>query len=64
LERERAHFQRELERYQAAVDVEMIHPATVAQLRAQVAEIEGQLRLAEAELQIVQRELETRAMRR
>lgn len=64
LERQRAHFQRELERHQAAVDIGTMHPATAAQLRAQVAEFEGQLRLAEAELEIVQRELEARAMRR
>lgn len=63
LERQRAHFQRELERYQAAVDIGSMHPATIAQLRAQVAEIEGQLRLAEAELAIVQRELEARDSR-
>ena len=64
LERQRAHFQRELERYQAAIDVGAINPASVAQLKAQVAEIQGQVRLAEAELAIVQRELEARALHR
>jgi hypothetical protein len=64
LDRQRAHFQRELERYQAAVDDGSMHPASVAQLRAQVAETEAQLRLAQTELEIVQRELEERASRR
>lgn len=64
LERQRAHFQRELERYQAAIDVGAMNPASGVQLRAQLAEIQGQVRLAEAELAIVQRELEARALHR
>jgi len=61
LDREREHFQREMERYQAAIDAGVMHPVTIAQIRARVAEIEGQLRLAQAELDIVQRELALRA---
>jgi hypothetical protein len=61
LDREREHFQHELERYQAAIDAGVMHPVTIAQLRARVAEIEGQIRLAQAELDIVQRELTLRA---
>lgn len=64
LDGQRAHFQRELERYQAAFDVGAMRSATVARLRGQVAEIEGQVRLAQAELKIVRRELEARTMRR
>ncbi len=62
LDRQRAHFQRELERYEAAVG--SVPPAVAVQLRAQIAEIEGQHRLAQAELEIVQRELELRGLRR
>jgi len=61
LDRESEHFQREMERYQAAIDAGVMHPVTIAQIRARVAEIEGQLRLAQAELDIVQRELALRA---
>jgi hypothetical protein len=64
LHRQRDYFRRELERYQAAMDVGTVHPADAAAMRAQMAEIEGQLRLAESELGIVQRELERRAVER
>jgi hypothetical protein len=63
LDHQRRHFQRELERFQTAMDVGPTHPAA-AQMRARVAEVEGQLRLAQAELDIVQRELERRSGRR
>ncbi len=64
LDHEREHFQREVQRFQAAIDTGSMHPATAAQLRARVAEVEGQLRLAKAELEIVQRELERRSVKR
>jgi outer membrane protein TolC len=61
---QRGYFQRELDRYQAAIEVGTANPAAAAGLRAQMAELEGQLRLSEAELQIVQRELQRRAENR
>ncbi|MGD2151805.1 MAG: hypothetical protein PVG79_00965 [Gemmatimonadales bacterium] len=63
LDRQRRHFQRELERFRTAMGVGPTHPAA-AQMRARVAEINGQLHLAQAELEIVQRELERRSTRR
>ncbi|UCC81945.1 MAG: hypothetical protein JSW46_13160 [Gemmatimonadota bacterium] len=63
-EHQREYFQREVERFQAAIDTGVMRPAAAAQLRAQVAEVQGQLRLARAELEIVQRELERRSVNR
>jgi len=64
LDEQRQHFERELDRIQAAVDAGTMNPVTVAQMRTQVAQLDGQLRLAQAELDIVQRELQRRAAER
>lgn len=64
LEHQSEYFEREAQRYQAAIDAGAIGPAAAAQLRTRVAEVQGQLRLAKAELEIVQRELERRSVNR
>jgi outer membrane protein TolC len=61
LNQQRDHFQREMERVQAAIDSGAMNPVSAAQMRGHLAEVEGQLRLAQAELEIVQRELARRS---
>jgi outer membrane protein TolC len=64
LEEQLQYFQRELDRFQAAMDVGTMQAVAIVQMRTRVAEVEGQLRLARAELDIVRRELERRTAER